>query len=382
MLLLGLASAVLGVLWALAQHDLKRALAYSSVENIGIILLGLGLGALGAAYHEPALALLGFAGALLHTLNHALFKSLLFLGAGAVARAAGTRELARLGGLGRTMPRTATAFLIGALAIAGLPPLNGFVSEWLTVRGALVALGAGGPVRFAGLATAAVALVGALALACFVRLAGLVFLGQPRSADAERAADPAPGMRLGLGFLAGGCLLVGLFPGTVLAPAGRVAGALAGARAAELGSRILDPRSVVALTVLGGGVLLLCGASWLLRQAGRRRPVPAMPTWGCAFAAQTARMQYTASSFSAPLLEIVPSAAAPDMVRHGGEVRTIADDRVLRRFAMPFWHRVRAAALALRPLQQGRITRYLQYIVWVLLALLAYLSLAPHGGGP
>jgi hydrogenase-4 component B len=135
---LGLMSGILGVLWALGERDLKRVLAYSSVENLGIILLGMGVGVLGLAYGHPAVALLGFTGALLHALNHALFKSLLFLGAGAVLRATGTRVLDELGGLGRQLPWTALAFGLGAVAIVGLPPLNGFVSEWVAVQGLLL----------------------------------------------------------------------------------------------------------------------------------------------------------------------------------------------------------------------------------------------------
>ncbi len=160
---------MLGVLWALAQHDLKRLLAYHSVENIGIILLGMGVGVLGVAYGQPAVALLGFAGALLHTLNHALFKSLLFLGAGAVLRATGTREIDQLGGLARRLPWTALAFAVGSMAIVGLPPLNGFVSEWMVFRGLLGRRRVAGSLRFAVLGAAGLALIGALALACFTQ---------------------------------------------------------------------------------------------------------------------------------------------------------------------------------------------------------------------
>jgi len=132
---LGVLSGVLGVLWALAQHDMKRLLAYHSVENIGIIFMGLGLGALGTAYQLPVLAILGYGGAILHTVNHALFKALLFVSMGAVYRMTGTRNLEELGGLARRMPITCAAFLIGSIAIIGVPPLNGFVSEWLVYQG-------------------------------------------------------------------------------------------------------------------------------------------------------------------------------------------------------------------------------------------------------
>jgi len=153
---LGLVSGVLGVLWALAQHDLKRLLAYHSVENIGIILLGMGVGALGMAYRQPVVAVLGLTGAVLHTLNHALFKSLLFLGAGAVAQATGTRAIDELGGVGRRMPLTALAFLLGSVAIVGLPPLNGFVSEWVVFQALLRSGLASGPTQVSVFAAAGV----------------------------------------------------------------------------------------------------------------------------------------------------------------------------------------------------------------------------------
>jgi hydrogenase-4 component B len=378
-LLLGLASALLGVLWALAQHDLKRLLAYHSVENIGIILLGLGLGALGAAYQVPGLALLGVTGALVHTLNHALFKSLLFLGAGVVARATGTRDLARLGGLGRLMPRTAAAFLVGSLAIVGLPPLNGFVSEWLLLRGALTAGQAAGPVRFAGLAAAALGLVGALALACFARIGGAVFLGRSRSGDGAGATDPPPGMRFGLAMLAAACLLIGLAPGVAVTAAARVAATLPGLVSSGVGIAVLAGPSLTVLTGFSFAILALSAALWFLRARAQRGRPAWMPTWGCAFALPSARMQYTASSFSAPLLAAFPAVAAPEVVRQPGEFRTIPTDRVLRALAEPLWHRVRATALALRALQRGRVTTYLQYIVWVVLGLLGYLAFAGRG---
>lgn len=163
---LGLASGILGVLWALGERDIKRVLAYSSVENIGLILLGMGVGVLGLAYGHPAVALLGFTGALLHALNHALFKSLLFLGAGAVLRATGTRVMDELGGLGRQLPWTAAAFGVGAVAIVGLPPLNGFVSEWIAVQALLRGAQQSGPLALLVLGVAGLGLIGALALAC------------------------------------------------------------------------------------------------------------------------------------------------------------------------------------------------------------------------
>src|SRR6266511_1794047 len=190
-LVLGACSGVLGVVWALAQHDIKRLLAFHSVENIGIILLGIGAGALGMAYGHPLIAVLGFAGAALHTLNHALFKSLLFLGAGSVIHATGARDIDRFGGLARRMPTTAAAFLVGSAAIVGLPPLNGFVSEWVVFHALLRGASAGDAMRLAGLAVVVLAFIGALALACFVKVVGVLYLGTPRDLVATTAREPA-----------------------------------------------------------------------------------------------------------------------------------------------------------------------------------------------
>jgi formate hydrogenlyase subunit 3/multisubunit Na+/H+ antiporter MnhD subunit len=377
-LLLGLASAVLGVLWALTQHDLKRALAYSSVDNIGVILLGLGLGALGNAYHQPLLAVLGFAGALLHALNHAVFKSLLFLGAGAVVRSAGTREIDRLGGLARAMPRTAVGFLIGSMAIVGLPALNGFIGEWTLVRGFLAAGGTAGPLRLAGLGAAAIGLIGALTLACFVRLGTAVFLGTPRDASVRPTQDAPGGLGAGLVLLGAACMVIGLLPVLVMTPVLRVAVMLSGSPAAmtlaPLGG--FSPWAVTALVL---GFLLLCAIVWTVRQgAGGGRVARSSVTWACAYPAPTSRMQYTAESFGAPLRRAFSSAALPP-------ARGIApgrDDLVLRRIAAPAWERIRRTGAELRLLQQGRVTTYLQYIIGTVVLLLGYLFFAGKSSPP
>src|ERR1700720_1821745 len=298
---LGAASGILGVLWALAQHDLKRLLAFHSVENIGIILLGIGAGSLGIAYGHPAMAVLGFAGAALPPLNHALFKSLLFFGAGAVVQATGTRDVERLGGLARRMPGTAAAFLVGAAAIVGLPPLNGFVSEWLVYRSLLPGVAtAGDAARLAVLAVPALALIGALALACFVKVVGIVFLGHGRDDAALAGAREAPAGLLGPAFaLAAACVVIGLVPALVLAPALQV-GALVGHRAA--GVAALDLGGLAAAGPMTVFALALAAAlmiAWLARLLLVRGPRAAAPTWGCGYPAPTPRMQYTASSFAA-----------------------------------------------------------------------------------
>ncbi len=383
LLLLGLASAVLGILWALTQRDLKRALAYSSVDNIGIILMGMGLGALGSAYHHPVLALLGFTAALLHVMNHALFKSLLFLGAGAVVRATGTRQLDRLGGLARAMPRTAWAFLLGSVAIVGLPPLNGFVSEWTLIRGFLAAANVGDAPRFAGLGAAAVGLVGALTLACFVRLGTTVFLGQPRSDEVAAHQDAPGGMVFGFALLGFACLAIGVVPGIAIAPALQIAGSVSAVAGGLVADTSIDGATLRAVTVMVVSLGLLCTALWGIRAAaGRRRPAVSSATWGCAYAAPTVRMQYTAASFGAPVTAAfaIADGFSAAVIRAGADGRR--EDRVLRGFAVPGWQYLTRVALKLRPLQQGRVTTYLQYIIGTVLLLLGFLFFAGLTASP
>jgi hydrogenase-4 component B len=285
---------------ALAQHDLKRLLAYHSVENIGIIIMGLGLAVLGRARNDPGLVLLGFAGGALHVVNHALFKSLLFLGAGSVQHGAHTRDLDHLGGLGRAMPFTAGLFLVGAAAISGLPPLNGFVSEWTIMLGAASALdlGPGDPVRYAVLVAPSLALVGGLASACFVKVQGSVFLGNPRTEEAARAHESSPVMLAPMAVLAAACVAIGLLPPLLLPALTRGAAAWSGmplsalALPAEMAAGSVERVAGVAALLLGIVLLL----AFLRRRIGAGATVA--ETWGCGFTRPTARMQYTASSFA------------------------------------------------------------------------------------
>jgi hydrogenase-4 component B len=372
-LLLGLLSAVLGVLWALAQHDLKRLLAYHSVENIGIILLGLGVGALGSAYQQPVVALLGFTGALLHTVNHSLFKSLLFFGAGAVLRVAGTREIDRLGGLAGRMPRTAFAFLIASLAIVGLPPLNGFVSEWVIFRGMLEAGGSPGALRLASVAAAGLALAGALALACFTKLHGVVFLGTRRTMP-----EPDGGTERGLVapqlFLAALCIAIGGLPFLVLPAAAAVASEVLGSPGTGEMRQVTESVTAISLAVVA---LLVTGLLlWWLRVAGRARKMArAGVTWGCAYPAATGRVQYTASSYAASLLSVFGALTGSRPVMSPAGLTVQVADPVLDRIAQPTWKRVREAAFRLRRIQTGRIVWYLTYVIAALLGLLLYLWL-------
>jgi formate hydrogenlyase subunit 3/multisubunit Na+/H+ antiporter MnhD subunit len=298
-------SAVLGVAFALAQHDVKRLLAYHSVENLGIIAMGAGLALLGRSSGSPALVVLGFSGAALHVVNHAAFKGLLFLGAGAVHHATGTRELDQLGGLGRAMPLTAALFLVGAVAISGLPPLNGFASEWLVFLASFHAVVGPGPLAapLAGLVAPALALVGGLAAACFAKVYATVFLGHARSARAEHRREAARSMLLPMAALALACALIGLLPSLWLPVLTRAAAEWSGLPATALAAPAAEAArsgwmiSLVALVLLA--LLALLGG-WRGWRLGRPQPVAA--TWACGYARPTPRMQLTGSSFAEQLV--------------------------------------------------------------------------------
>lgn len=376
-LLIGIVSGVLGVVWALAQHDIKRLLAFHSVENIGIILIGTGVGALGLAYGHRIVAVLGFAGAALHTLNHALFKSLLFLGAGSVGHATGRRDIERLGGLARRMPRTAATFLLASVAIVGLPPLNGFVSEWVVYRAILHAGLTDDAGRLASLAVVGLALIGGLALACFAKVVGVIYLGTPRDDIAATAHESPAGMTRPLVALAAACAAIGLLPALVLPPMFRAGLAVAGDASPALGiASATDPALVAgaqAMTWLALALSALLVVAWMLRGAWRRGGVARAVTWGCGYPAPTARMQYTASSFAQPLLHTFAPVAGIHTVRAAEVFATHASDPLLEGFVRPAWHRVERLAERLRPIQRGRLHSYLLYVVAAVLALLLYL---------
>ena len=372
-LVLGVVSGVLGVLWALAQHDIKRLLAYHSVENIGIILIGLGIGALGAAYGLPVVAALGYAGAVLHTVNHAVFKSLLFLGAGAAAHGAGTRVMDRLGGLGRRMPMTWAAFLIGSVAIVGLPPLNGFVSEWVVYQGLLHGVTAGGSIRLALFAVAGLALIGGLALACFVKVCGIVFLGVPRSSGAAGAHEAAAGLLVPMLALAAACILLGILPGAAVRSALAVGASVVPGPVPMVESGVLTAVSSIGwLSAAVVALLALGSAAWSALR--RRRPLAEAETWGCGYALPSARMQYTASSFAAPLLAVWGALAGIRREATPGAFHGHPRELVLEGAIQPAWEGLRRALARLRAIQHGRLWVYLLYLIAVLLVLLGYLA--------
>lgn len=369
LLAIGLLSGVFGVVAALAQPHLKRLLAYSSVENMGLVALGLGLGTMGCAAGEPGLAALGLAGGLLHVWNHATFKSLLFLGAGAVGRATGSLELDRLGGLAHSMPRTARTFLTGAAAISGVPPLNGFLSEFLILLAALTALqsNTGALVIAGGVALGGLALVSGLAVACFARAYGVTFLGQARTGLTGQ--DPPPAMAAPMGALAALCVaggLAGPWAPAVLKGPVALAGSLPGDLTVDLlGGAGLGQVSLLSLAVLVVGALFRLS----------RRTAAAEPTWGCGYGEPTPRMQYTGASLAAPLLALfgpVPSRRRLEgLFPERGALTQSAVDPVEHWLVRPPLVGLGRLAQAARRLQHGRIQLYLLYIILTLVALIA-----------
>jgi hydrogenase-4 component B len=381
---IGLSSGILGVLFALAQHDLKRLLAYHSVENIGIIALGMGVGLIGASANSPALVLLGLSGSLLHVVNHALFKGLLFLGAGSVLHGAGTREIDHLGGLLKRMPWTGTTFLIGAAAISGLPPLNGFVSELFIFAGAYAGVtSAGANVALPGLAViAGLALIGGLATACFTKAFGIVFLGEPRSDHAAHAHETGWAMRWPLLLLAAACFGVALLAPVlpkVLAP---VLVELTGMPVDAVGTALAPATRVLVLVVtatlvLAGLVVLLSlFRRWLLAD---RSVVPGV-TWDCGYAQPTARMQYTASSFAQPLTRLfrvllwtrtrveTPAGILPK----AASLATDTPDLCHGNLYQPAFVKLNSGLARFRWIQHGNVQLYVLYIALTLVALLLW----------
>jgi hydrogenase-4 component B len=381
---IGLTSGVLGVLFALAQHDLKRLLAYHSVENIGIIALGLGVGLLGMTTSSPMLIVLGFGGALLHVINHALFKGLLFLGAGAVVQGTGTHEIDHLGGLLKRMPWTAATFLIGAVAISGLPPLNGFVSEFLIFLGAFKGgISTGGEIAVPLLALiAGLALIGGLAVACFTKAFGIVFLGEPRSEHVSRAHEVDWTMRLPMLVLAAGCAGIGLFAPIVVAGLQPVLENVTALRPEVVSINLATTTNSLVFVVIGALSFLLVTAVLVLMRrgllAGRR--VEESTTWGCGYPQPTARMQYTASSFAQPLMELFRTllgtkkkvSMSRDPFPAEAALKTETPDLSHEEMYRPMFERSEAWLSQLRWLQHGNVQLYVLYIAATLIVLLVW----------
>ena len=389
---IGAVSAILGVLYALMEHDLKRLLAFHSIENIGIILLGLGAAMVLRAHGLASLAALGLVAALFHSVNHGLFKGLLFLGAGAVQHAAGGRDLNRLGGLVRVMPVTALCFGIGAAAISGLPPLNGFASEWLTFQ-ALIGAGAGAGIppiarSLAFLAVGGLALTAALAVACFVKATGMTFLALPRSHGAETAHEAGPGERWGMAILAVLCVGAGLAAGPITTRLTALAGSLVGDGAVQLPATVATlpgeagSAGSIAPFFLAALATAASAAAFAAARIGRAHVVTRRaPTWACGIVADSS-MEYTATSYSKPIrlffrqvllpdrevhVEYHPGSPVPRSITYRGEVTHVLEAMV---FGPMHALSVRGAH-SVRRLQNGSLQAYLAYTLGALLVLLA-----------
>jgi hydrogenase-4 component B len=384
-LILGLVTALFGVVFSAIQSDMKRLLAYSSIENIGLLLIGIGLALLFVSYGTSALAALALTAVLYHALNHAFFKSLLFLSTGAVLHATGERNLGKLGGLLRYMPWVGWLALVGALAAAGLPPLNGFVSEWLLLQSFLFTLGL--PSTFVNMllpvVAAGVALVAALGAYVMVKFFGVIFLGQPREPNLARARDAARLERVGLVWLAAGCLLFGLFPAQVIAlidPVTRVlVGDGVGPQVAANGWLFLAPVAAERASYSPLLFLLLVAGSFALTFVLVRRlyhgRVRRAPPWDCGFPLLNARMQDTAEGFGQPIrLVFEPFFSIerhlPSPFDAQPSYRLVVTDHFWQWLYVPIARVVEAASRIVGLLQQGRITTYLLYSFVTLLVML------------
>ena len=392
----GAVTGIAGIAYAIGQSDMKRLLAYSSVENVGIIAMGLGLATLGRSLGRGDLVALGLGGALLHSVNHGLFKPLLFLGAGSLIHATGTRDLDGLGGIAKKAPFLAALVLVGSIAISALPPLNGFAGELLLYLGFFRSLGPGGAAAttaapLAAAAAAALAMIGALALACFVKLYGSVFLGSPRSAAAERAHESPAIMAAPMAVLATLCVVIGLFPALVapmLESATRAWSAAPGAAAAPgavAAPSLAELAPLGVLAPLGAALAALAAVVYLALRLGRGSRAAAGPTWDCGYARPDARMQYTASSFGASIVDIFAFFLMPKdgKARPRGpfpaaaRFRRSVPDAVLGRLAVPASILVRRFSPRIRILQQGSTNAYLFYVLVVTIILLVLAGVRP-----
>ncbi|GLI39929.1 hydrogenase [Geobacter hydrogenophilus] len=379
-LLLGAWSAINGIALAAGQRDLKRLLACSSIENIGIVFIGIGLALVGLQQHASYLVVCGLAGAFIHIVNHGLFKSLLFLGSGVLIHGTGTREIDRMGGLARRMPVTSPLFLVGSLAICGLPPLNGFVGEFFLYVGAITD-GIVAPLPLVALVAPVLALVGGLAVLTFVKLFGIVFLGAPRSADSAHGHEASAVMTGPMVLLAGGCLIAGMAPVLLVRLVTPVVGFYGGLSPQDM-AQVMGHIPLVPLTcanVLLLVVVLAVGAAYLRRL--RTSPRSQGSTWGCGYLEPTPRMQYTGTSFSEMAVSLLGGIVAPDRRRPTLDTPIPpADARfsyettetVLDRILIPVFQVVGTAFSFLRKVQHGQLHIYVLYIFATLCVLMIW----------
>lgn len=381
-LTLGAAGAVFGIAMAAAQNDLKRLLAYSTVENIGLIFLALGFWMFARATHHDLAAALALAGGLIHIWNHSLFKGLLFLGAGSLVHATQTRNLDRMGGLLPRMPVTGLLLITGAMAISALPPFNGLIGEWYIYRGLLE-----GGLKFEGLAALIpiilagfMALTGAMVLLAMVRIVGIGLSGEPRSRQAEAAHEPARSMSWSMAVLSLLCLAGGLLPVLLVKPALLAAELLAPGSAAFV---LSDGNFPARIGAVNAGIIVMLGIVLAIRRRFFARPKKTVATWGCGFLFPTPRMSYSAEGFS----ELAVNSFYCGWMRpaiHADTPRTIlpgpaffthkAGDFFLHSFYLPLFQAVSRFCYRMRRLQSGSLHIYIFYIFCTLTLLLAVLT--------
>ena len=381
MIIAGAVSGVLGVVYALGQHDLKRLLAYSSVENIGIILMGLGIGMMGVSLDNPAMAILGFTGGFLHVLNHSIFKSLLFMGAGMVLHQAGTRSIDALGGLLKKMKITGVTVIIGSLAISGLPPFNGFVGEFLIYMGGFKGLAPDSSAFIMTVFTiVSLAVIGGLALACFTKVVGVVFQGEPRTQAAEKAVEKGGTMLFSMSFMAALCVVIGIFPGIIIRLPFKAIASLGLGFEPSLFEPVMTITGNLSFAALV--FLLVFFLVGLLRAVlYRRKIIGSSGTWGCGFTQPTVKMQYTGSSYAsfimdffspvAPLSEEHPAIQGrfPSKTHYKSHINDIAGlhlNRVVVNPILFFFDK-------LRWIQHGDIHLYIGYILLAIVLLLFFI---------
>ncbi|WP_433501121.1 proton-conducting transporter membrane subunit [Sphaerimonospora sp. CA-214678] len=394
----GGASAMYGILQAAVSSDLKRLLGYSTTENMGLVLMGLGAAGFFATRGAPQLAALALVAALLHVVNHAAFKTLLFQAAGSVLHATGTRNLDALGGLRARMPYTTVLFAVGALAASALPPGNGFVSEWLLLQSlvhAIPASGVAGAVAMP-LAVGVVAMSAGLAVATFVKAFGVGFLARPRGPEAERAVESPPSMLGGMGLAALCCAVLAVGPTVVVPGLARAVGTLLPGAAPVTGpamrtvtlhlSGIAGTMSPLLIAVALAAAIALAAGAVRMFSARRRR---AARLWDCGAGPMSPRMQYTATSFAEPLQRVFDDVLRPEMdvdvtpkkesayLVERIRFHAMVPDRIERRLYGPLLAAAEAIGRRARALANGSVHRYLAYGFWTLTGLLILLAVIP-----
>lgn len=383
LLIFGIISGVIGVLYALGQDNLKRLLAYSSIENVGIILLGIGFGMMGISYAKPVMAICGFTGAFMHLINHSIFKSLLFMGAGSVGHATGALDMAMLGGLMKRMKATGIAFMIGSIAICGLPPFNGFVGEFLIYNSAFhVNAISKVDLMLTMLAVIALAVIGGLAVACFTKALSITFLGEPRANCVEKAHESPFLMRLALWILVALCVAIGIAPFVFIKPVALSASFLITHFHKDVDSYAGLHQLVLMLRHITLGVVVFLGLTGIIllvrKLVYKDKEVSACETWGCGFTRATSRIQYTSSSFAASMMAFFkplapmreelkePDGVLPTNAGYQATMQDIAEFFAVKRIALPLVKGMRA----LRWIQHGNIQVYISYIVLAVIAMI------------